>query len=394
MEDILKGITKQDRLVKHFKSLISSGVYKPGDPIPPEISLAKEFGVNRSTVGKALASLASSGILVRRQGSGTFVSQDINESFLHPNPEGSAIPHAACSSVAIISYIRTEDPNFKINPIGQILAEIEDSISKSAKNCKVSFINMYPELRIDSKLINSLKNDRITGVIYIGYGNEDVLYSNVVDLKNSGFQFVVSLHDSEISEVDMVCTSQGEFGYLAANHLINKGHRKILYVLPDFNTKWIDNRIEGFKRALSMAGYDFSNNMIIRYGKNIGSTPDGGRKEGYEAAEIILRKKISCTGIVAVNDAYAVGMIECFRTRGLDVPGKISIVGTDDDFNFRSMNITTVKQPNREIGEATVEMFLRKLSDEKERCCYEKRFVKPKLIERNSTARLNGNVII
>ena len=117
MVSMLKGITKQDRLVNHFKSLISSGVYKPGALIPPEITLASEFGVNRGTVNKALSFLASSGLLVRKQGCGTFVSENLNEELLHSDSaEPSSKSQSTCSSIAIISYIWTEDPNYRINP--------------------------------------------------------------------------------------------------------------------------------------------------------------------------------------------------------------------------------------------------------------------------------------
>ena len=391
MVSMLKGITKQDRLVTHFKSLISSGVYKSGDTIPPEITLATEFGVNRSTVGKALASLASSGILTRRQGSGTYVSENLNEELLRSESSGqSAKITATCSSIAIISYIWTDDPNYRINPFGQMFAGIEDSIAKLAKDCKVSFINTFPETKLDSKLLASMKNGRVSGIIYMAHAEENVISSNIDDLKNSGLPFVVPLHDCDIPEVDMICISQSEFGYLAAKHLLGMGHKDILYVLPDLNTSWIEKRIAGFKRALLAAGLEFSDKMIFRYGKNITARPDGGRKEGHSAAEIIMKKKIGCTGIIAVNDAYASGMIDCFRAKGIDVPGKISIVGTDDDFHFRGMNITTVNQPNREMGEAAVSMLLRKVSDEKARGCYEKHFVKPRFMERSTTARANG----
>lgn len=52
---------------------ISSGAWRPGQLIPNEFELAREMGVSQGTVRKALDSLASDGLLVRRQGRGTFV---------------------------------------------------------------------------------------------------------------------------------------------------------------------------------------------------------------------------------------------------------------------------------------------------------------------------------
>lgn len=54
--------------------LLAAGEWKPGDMIPSEFELADRFGVSQGTVRKAVDSLASDHILVRRQGKGTFVA--------------------------------------------------------------------------------------------------------------------------------------------------------------------------------------------------------------------------------------------------------------------------------------------------------------------------------
>ena len=46
----------------------------------------------------------------------------------------------------------------------------------------------------------------------------------------------------------------------------------------------------------------------------------------------------------------------------MDVPGGISVTGADDDFYLRNMNITTVKEPCRDIGKAATEMHFRKIA--------------------------------
>ncbi len=392
MENMLKGITKQDRLVNHFKSLISSGVYKPGDTIPPEISLAKEFGVNRSTVGKALASLASSGILTRRQGSGTFVSENLNEKLLHLDSTGSSTKTTAdCSSVALITSVDKSDPAHKINFFSQILSGIDKNIMDLAPSGKMSFHNLYPTSLISMDLLSSLKGLKPSGIIYLATSIETSnIPANIIALKNSGIPFVVTGRTMYFPELDSVTICESDFGFIAAKHLLDKGHRNILYAIPEFSSEWLERRIEGFKQAVIGAGIKFSDKMLLRHGTETASEKSRGIKSGKEAAEIIIRRKMNCTGIATVNDAYAVGMLETFKKNGVDVPRQVSIVGTDDDFRFRDINITTVRQPNYELGEATVEMLLRKISNEKERGCYEKKFVKPRLIERSTTARVNG----
>jgi GntR family transcriptional regulator, histidine utilization repressor len=63
-------------LIKVFiKDRISSGEWKPGDPVPSESALVDQFGVSRMTVNRALRELAADGLVTRAQGSGTRVAQ-------------------------------------------------------------------------------------------------------------------------------------------------------------------------------------------------------------------------------------------------------------------------------------------------------------------------------
>lgn len=67
------------------QSLIG-GEWRPGDVIPSEIDLAGRFKVSQGTVRKAIDSLASENILIRRQGKGTYVAthnqEDVKLRFL------------------------------------------------------------------------------------------------------------------------------------------------------------------------------------------------------------------------------------------------------------------------------------------------------------------------
>ena len=62
-----------DEIVAQITDLIARNVLKPGDRLPPERELCKQFGVGRSSLREALRSLAVMGILDGRIGEGTFV---------------------------------------------------------------------------------------------------------------------------------------------------------------------------------------------------------------------------------------------------------------------------------------------------------------------------------
>jgi GntR family transcriptional regulator len=60
---------------KVLEDLLVHGQYRIGDRIPPEVELVRSLGVSRATIRAAVGRLVSRGLLVRRQGSGTFLAR-------------------------------------------------------------------------------------------------------------------------------------------------------------------------------------------------------------------------------------------------------------------------------------------------------------------------------
>ncbi len=73
---MLRPIEKQrvaEGIVEQLRSLILTGKFAPGEKLPPERNLAKELGVNRSSLREALKKLEHLGLVKIRQGDGTRV---------------------------------------------------------------------------------------------------------------------------------------------------------------------------------------------------------------------------------------------------------------------------------------------------------------------------------
>lgn len=62
-----------------LRDRIRRKIYKPGNKLPTEIGLTAEFGVSRATVRTVLTRLANEGLIIRRQGAGTYVNQRVGE---------------------------------------------------------------------------------------------------------------------------------------------------------------------------------------------------------------------------------------------------------------------------------------------------------------------------
>ena len=78
---------------------IRSGTYQPGDVIPPETGMARQYHIGRPTVRQAVEILVKKGLVERKRGSGTFVR--------HPGPEVDLFSLAGTSQAFLTQGIKT-----------------------------------------------------------------------------------------------------------------------------------------------------------------------------------------------------------------------------------------------------------------------------------------------
>lgn len=71
----MPALTAYGQVKSFIKSHISNGTWKPGDPVPSEAALMRQFGISRMTVNRSLRELSAEGLVTRVQGVGTFVAE-------------------------------------------------------------------------------------------------------------------------------------------------------------------------------------------------------------------------------------------------------------------------------------------------------------------------------
>lgn len=64
--------------------MILEGSLKPGQKLPPERELAIQFEVSRPSLREAIQKLEAKGLLMRRQGGGTYVKEQLWQTLADP----------------------------------------------------------------------------------------------------------------------------------------------------------------------------------------------------------------------------------------------------------------------------------------------------------------------
>jgi len=141
----------------------------------------------------------------------------------------------------------------------------------------------------------------------------------------------------------------------AVSHLIDLGHRRIAYVGETLDQnplhfQPIGDRFHGYRQALEEAGIPFCPEYH-RQGKY-------GWREARRMTHELLDLPEPPTAIFAYSDTMAFGVLEAAQQRGIDVPGRLSVIGFDDVEIAQYFRLTTVRQPLHESGARGAELLL------------------------------------
>lgn len=180
-----------------------------------------------------------------------------------------------------------------------------------------------------------------------------------------------------------------ETARLAAEHLIAHGHRRLAFVTASGLTMSRSDKITGFLSAAEKAGLKADAQVLD--GKALSGYGDSEMADvGRQQALQIARDSRRPTGIVAVNDMLALGLMAGFREAGLSVPQDVSIVGIDGLFlsSLAYPALTTVQLPVSQMANTMVERLMSRLADP---TIAPGEFIfQPELIARDSVATLAG----
>ena len=143
----------------------------------------------------------------------------------------------------------------------------------------------------------------------------------------------------------VVIIDNAKCGYVATNHLIEQGCRKIIHVTSSLKRNVYSQRYKGYRDALFDHGIAFEENMLI--------VNDLTEKAGIDAAMKILKMKPLPDGVFVTNDFVAAVCMRTLKEHGISIPDDIAIVGFNNDSIGKLIEpaLTTVNYPGEDIGE-------------------------------------------
>lgn len=329
--------------------------------------IARAAGVSTTTVSNVIHGNASrvSAQTVER------IRQLIAETGYAPNLSARALVNSTSRIIGVVNQVVPQaSGGFFQDPFsGALLTGIEQSLRRN------DYYLMVRTVDSASELLRLLVNWSIDGLIFIGVFSEE--FYQAIKTTQKPFLLIDSYIDDPEPLQLRLEDEQG--GYLAAKHLLEMGHRNILFCGPAQDSGGvIGMRRQGFLRAMREWGiaHPAENDYDCEF------EMDEGRALGQRLA---LRRDY--TAIFATADMLAVEIVSGLQSAGRHVPEEISVVGFDDLPIARmcTPQLTTIHQDITARGERAAQMLVDSLEGRRpENCVFPVR-----LQQRESVIRIN-----
>lgn len=163
--------------------------------------------------------------------------------------------------------------------------------------------------------------------------------------------------------LDSVSMDNIEAGRMAAEHLIARGCRRLIFTTVAGMTSSRAHKIEGFLSAVRRQ--PLLRRDDCRRANHGGLRRHGNDRAGPLAGEKICQQSQRPDGVVAINDALGIGLMAGLHEAGISVPGEISIIGIDNIplSGLVYPGLTSIMPPLAEMAEVMVERLIERIEN-------------------------------
>ena len=330
---------QQQSVEQSLRALLVGGALKPGAMLPTVSAVAQQHGVSRYLAHRALQTIEAEGLFRAVDKVGSFA--------IEAKSQGAPCQVFLIDDASLHPYATEIQIGFdsRVAARGGVALSLELSQADDS----------WRDLKIDGAFL-LVREERLDEVSMRDLFAPNVPLARIGDLWRSDEQLDLLAFDNE------------DGGYRAANHLIERGFKSIAYLGAHAATagsiakEWSNERERGWARALREAGLPY-HAMAFHPDAEANDDAAGARVIGCGfAGELLNRGDIR--GLVAANDAVALGLIDALWASGVPRGDWPAIVAFDNSSAARRHNITSLHLPWDEIGREAADLLWNRAHDQ------------------------------
>ncbi len=304
--------------------------------------ISRALSISASTVSRGLNNNPQVRKEVRKK-----IIQVANEMGYRPNKFASSLRLKRTRSLGVV--IPRIDSHF--------MSTVISGMEKVAKQEGYQLLISQSEesVSLEAENIQALFNSRVDGfLVSLSSETKNLDHFKYVFRKDIPILFF----DRVFCQSNCICVVIDNFkaGYEATQHLIDQGCRRLATVTGSLNRNVYNDRLRGFRQALSDNSIVFDEDLLIVTNMNDSS--------GGLIVRELMKHGAMPDAIFTANDTSAVSTICELKKAGYRIPEDIAVVGFNDDPLSKVVepNLTTVHYPGREMGEIAASTMIKILA--------------------------------
>ncbi len=353
-----------------LKRKIHHGVWPFGAQIPSRLQLAREYGVDLSTLQKAVSTLLAEGVVKSDGKRGTYVniqSSEVkyvehdadfdrliggNDPAVRPVREPSAVkPFAAPAAIRDVAVVGRFAPEVSEQLVPYVIALALENAIADDKSIALRFSDCFRDLLYSVPLAVAVAAAVKTGVDAVCVIDpEGCDIDEIMAIARAAKTPILFITPQMLEQPTIQVYIDNRYdGYQAGNYLIEQGHRDILFVSLG-QRYWGLERLEGVRSAIRHAGLPDSALKLFPTGDHAARPLK--RKEFRAPLQAWVRDQLERgslpNAIIGANDHVALDILEVVEDIG--PRPEIAILGFDDIAESRRRGLTSFRPPHFDMA--------------------------------------------
>ncbi|MBG0561501.1 LacI family DNA-binding transcriptional regulator [Actinoplanes aureus] len=307
--------------------------------------VAAAAGVSRATVSRVINGAANVAPEIRDA-----VQRAITRTGYVPNVAARSLVTRRSNSVALVisEPDRPDDHSF-LNRIftDPYFGRVTAGATGALRPHDVHLVVVPTDSADHHQVVRYLRQGHVDGVLLISSHGDDPLPGQVLAL---GIPAVLSARPPGPLSVSYVDVDQRLGAQLAAQHLLDRGCRRLATISGPLDIPAGAERLDGFRSYL--AGHGLPEVPAV--------VGDFTRAGGEAAAHRLLAEHPDLDGLFVASDLMAEGALRAVQDLGRRVPDQVAVVGFDDSSAALECRppLTTVRQPVEEMAAEMAELLI------------------------------------
>ncbi len=225
------------------------------------------------------------------------------------------------------------------------------------RGCSLVILSSHMDMLKQERLLSQIRQHAIDGFIFCPIENR-IEASLIKELSTAGVPFV-GIHNTLNPHICAVRSGEIQGAYMAVEHLIKLGHRRIAHITIDQpRDPGIELKRTGYLKALTDYGIEYDPDLVIQASKIYGYDA------GYAGLKKLFAKRTDATAVFVLCDRLAVGVYRAAAELGIKIPDDISVVSYDNREFTEVMlpRLTTVEAAFAKIGSAACKILIDRIN--------------------------------